>query len=55
MLFIANLVGALLPMLAVRLKLDPAVMAGPFLTTTVDVVGLIVYFDGQGDDRFGVT
>ena len=44
-LFIANLVGALLPMLAVRLKLDPAVMAGPFLTTTVDVVGLIVYFE----------
>jgi magnesium transporter len=32
-------------MLAVRLKLDPAVMAGPFLTTTVDVVGLIVYFE----------
>ncbi len=42
---ISNLVGALLPILAVKLKVDPAVMAGPFLTTVVDVVGLIVYFE----------
>ncbi|NLS44389.1 MAG: magnesium transporter [Firmicutes bacterium] len=44
-LMVANLVGALLPLLAVRIKYDPAVMAGPFLTTIVDVVGLIVYFE----------
>ncbi len=44
-LLISNLVGALLPILAMKLKVDPAVMAGPFLTTIVDVVGLVVYFE----------
>ncbi len=44
-LLVSNLVGALLPLFAMRLKCDPAVMAGPFLTTIVDVVGLIVYFE----------
>ena len=44
-LLVSNLVGALLPLLAMKLKCDPAVMAGPFLTTIVDVVGLIVYFE----------
>ncbi len=44
-LLVSNLVGALLPLLAMKLKCDPAVMAGPFLTTIVDVVGLMVYFE----------
>jgi len=42
---ISNLAGALLPLAAKRLRVDPAVMAGPFITTIVDVVGLIVYFE----------
>lgn len=42
---ISNLAGALLPLAAKRLLVDPAVMAGPFITTIVDVVGLIVYFE----------
>ncbi len=41
----SNLAGALLPLAARRLRLDPAVMAGPFITTIVDVVGLVVYFE----------
>ena len=31
-------------MLAKKLKLDPAVMASPFITTIVDAVSLLVFF-----------
>jgi len=41
----SNLVGSLLPLLAEKLHLDPAAMAGPVVTTVVDVVGLILYFE----------
>ncbi len=40
----ATLLGAMLPLLAYRIKLDPAVVASPALTTTVDVTGLLIYF-----------
>jgi magnesium transporter len=41
---LASLVGAMLPLLARRLGVDPAVMSAPFITTLVDAAGLIVYF-----------
>ncbi len=41
---VAKLAGACLPILAKRIKLDPAVMASPFITTIVDAVSLIIYF-----------
>ena len=37
-------VGCLLPLLAERIHLDPAVMASPFISTVVDVVTLVLYF-----------
>jgi len=40
----ATLIGALLPMAAAKLKLDPALVASPALTTAVDVTGLLLYF-----------
>ena len=40
----AKIIGALLPIGAKILKLDPAVMASPFITTIVDAVSLLVYF-----------
>ena len=40
----AKLVGCLLPMGAKALKLDPAVMASPFISTIVDALSLLVYF-----------
>jgi len=40
----STLVGALLPMAAARLHLDPAVVASPALTTVVDITGLLIYF-----------
>ncbi|OPZ08876.1 MAG: Magnesium transporter MgtE [candidate division BRC1 bacterium ADurb.BinA364] len=44
-LTISNMLGAFLPLLFGRLKLDPALMAGPFITTIVDVFGLLLYFE----------
>jgi magnesium transporter len=40
----SNIVGILLPFLAKKAHLDPAVMAGPVITTIVDIVGLMLYF-----------
>jgi magnesium transporter len=40
----AKVVGCMLPLLADKLGFDPAVMASPFLTTIVDALSLIVYF-----------
>ena len=42
---IAKLVGCTLPMLAQKIGFDPAVMASPFITTIVDVISLLVYFE----------
>ena len=41
---IAKIVGSMLPILAKRLGLDPAVMASPFITTIVDIFSLLIYF-----------
>ena len=41
---LTKLVGAVLPMAAKAIKLDPAVMASPFITSIVDAVSLLVYF-----------
>lgn len=40
----AKLIGAALPIFAKRIRLDPAVMASPFITTIVDALSLLVYF-----------
>ncbi len=40
----AKLVGGILPIIAKALKLDPAVMASPFISTIVDALSLLVYF-----------
>ena len=42
---IAKLVGAILPILAKKLKFDPAVMASPVITTVVDTFSIIIYFN----------
>ena len=41
---VAKLVGCLLPIGAKAVKLDPAVMASPFISTIVDALSLLVYF-----------
>ena len=41
---LAKIIGAILPLLAKKIGLDPAVMASPLITTLVDAISLIVYF-----------
>jgi magnesium transporter len=40
----SKLVGGMLPILAKKLNIDPAIMAGPLITTIVDALSLMVYF-----------
>jgi magnesium transporter len=40
---LANVVGAMLPLLLRRLKLDPALISNPLIATVTDVTGLVVY------------
>jgi magnesium transporter len=41
----ATLAGSSLPLVFKKLKLDPAVLAGPSITTIMDVMGLLIYFE----------
>ena len=41
---VAKLVGCVFPMVAKRIGFDPAVMASPFITTIVDAISLLIYF-----------
>ena len=41
---IAKIVGAFLPMIAKKLKIDPAIMAAPLITTIVDTFSIMIYF-----------
>ena len=39
----ANTVGAVIPLAANALKIDPTVVSGPLITTLVDATGLLIY------------
>jgi magnesium transporter len=39
----ANTIGALIPLAAQRLKIDPALVSAPVITTLVDATGLVIY------------
>ena len=41
---LSKLVGSILPLIAKKCHLDPAVMANPIITTIVDAGSLLVYF-----------
>lgn len=41
---LAKVIGGVLPIISKKLKLDPAIMASPLITTIVDAFALIVYF-----------
>ena len=41
----AKVIGASLPLIVKRIGLDPAVMASPFITTIVDALSLVIYFN----------
>ncbi|BCR21811.1 magnesium transporter [Borrelia sp. HM] len=44
-LMVAKILGGLLPILAKFIRIDPALMAGPLITTVADVITLIAYFN----------
>ena len=39
---VAKIVGCTLPLIAKQCKLDPAVMASPFITTILDTLSLLI-------------
>jgi len=41
---VAAIIGTLVPMFCNRINIDPAITAGPFVTTIKDVTGLLIYF-----------
>ncbi|NEQ25786.1 MAG: magnesium transporter, partial [Microcoleus sp. SIO2G3] len=41
---LASVSGSALPFLFRLLRLDPALMSAPFITTAVDVLGVLIYF-----------
>ena len=43
-IIIAKIIGGILPIIAKKVNLDPAIMASPLITTIVDAVALIIYF-----------
>lgn len=43
-LTVATFIGVVSPLIFRRLNIDPAIAAGPFITTSVDITGLIIYF-----------
>ncbi|WP_078553466.1 magnesium transporter [Bacillus alkalicellulosilyticus] len=43
-LSISTMVGATVPLIINKLKIDPAVASGPFITTINDIMGLLIYF-----------
>ncbi|WP_121639343.1 magnesium transporter [Virgibacillus sp. Bac330] len=43
-LFVATIAGALVPIFMDRIKIDPAVASGPFITTINDIISILIYF-----------
>ncbi|HLU21138.1 MAG TPA: magnesium transporter [Bacillaceae bacterium] len=43
-LFVATMAGALVPLVMHKLKIDPAVASGPFITTMNDITSILIYF-----------
>lgn len=43
-LLISNFIGAVIPIIFYRIHIDPAVASGPFITTIIDVISVVLYF-----------
>ena len=42
---LAKMLGCALPMLAKKLKIDPAIMAAPIISTILDSCSILIYFN----------
>ncbi|MDQ0217504.1 magnesium transporter [Peribacillus cavernae] len=43
-LIVATLAGSLVPLFMHKMKIDPAVASGPFITTINDIISILIYF-----------
>lgn len=43
-IFLSNFMGSLIPIFLSKIKIDPAVASGPFITTLNDVFGVVIYY-----------
>ena len=43
-MFLAAAVGTFTPLILRKLDIDPAVATGPFVTTSIDILGVLLYF-----------
>jgi magnesium transporter len=43
-ILLAATVGTVAPLFLKRLNVDPAIATGPFVTTSVDILGVLFYF-----------
>ena len=43
-MIISTFVGTLVPLLFRKLTIDPAIATGPFVTTSIDIIGVTLYF-----------
>src|SRR5699024_12775712 len=43
-LSVSTVIGSTVPLIINKLKLDPAIASGPFITTINDILGLMIYF-----------
>ena len=43
-MIIASVMGTFLPLIAAKFKVDPAVASGPFIATSIDVIGATIFF-----------
>ena len=43
-IIVATLAGTLVPLLMHKMKIDPAVASGPFITTISDLISILIYF-----------
>ena len=43
-MIIATSIGTLVPIFLRKLDVDPAIASGPFVTTAIDILGILAYF-----------
>jgi magnesium transporter len=40
----ASLIGTMFPLILTKMKIDPAVASGPFITTINDIIAVLIYY-----------
>jgi magnesium transporter len=43
-MIVAATVGTVIPLILRKLDIDPAIATGPFVTTSIDILGVLFYF-----------